>query len=87
MIPKTIAPTVKDTNSLTVPNTEIDYPPFTSWKLIVIRTMQVPSLNKDYPSIKERNFFGAPASFRRAKTATVSVQESTDPNIKASDQL
>mgnify|MGYP006869349354 CR=1 FL=1 len=63
------------------------FPPFTSSKLIVSKTIQVPSLNKLYPSIKELNFFGAPASLSNAKTATVSVQESTDPNINAYGML
>ena len=59
------------------------FAPFTSYKLIVSKTIHVPSLNKLSPSIKELNFFGAPAYLSKAKTATVSVQESTDPNIKA----
>jgi len=45
--------------------------------------MQDPSLNKLSPSMRELNFLGAPASLSRARTATVSVQESTDPNINA----
>lgn len=36
--------------------------------------------------MSELNFLGAPASFNKAKTATVSVQDSTDPNINASGQ-
>ena len=49
--------------------------------------MHVPSLNKLYPSIRELNFLGAPAYFNNAKTATVSVHDNTDPNIKAYGQL
>jgi hypothetical protein len=49
----------------------------------VNKIIQVPSLSKLSPSIKELNFFGEPDSFKRAKTATVSVQESTAPNINA----
>ena len=49
--------------------------------------MHVPSLNKLYPSIRELNFRGAPAYFNNAKTATVSVHDNTDPNIKAYGQL
>lgn len=45
--------------------------------------MQVPSLNKLSPSIKELNFLGAPAYLSKAKTATVSVHDNTEPNIKA----
>lgn len=61
--------------------------PFTNYRLMVNNIMQVPSLNKLSPSINELNFLGAPAYLRRAKTATVSVQERTDPNIKAYGQV
>ena len=57
--------------------------PLHSSKLIVNRIMQLPSLRRLYPSIKELNFLGAPASLRRERTATVSVQERMDPNMKA----
>jgi hypothetical protein len=33
------------------------------------------------------NFFGAPASLSKANTATVSVQDKTDPNMNASGKL
>lgn len=59
----------------------------TSYKLMVYKIMHDPSLIKLYPSIRELNFLGAPASFRRARTATVSVQESTDPNMNAYGQV
>lgn len=61
--------------------------PLTNYKLIVNKTMHVPSLNRLSPSISELNFLGAPASLSSAKTATVSVQERTEPNINAYDQL
>lgn len=61
--------------------------PFTNSKLIVNRTMQVPSLKRLSPSINELNFRGAPASFSRARTATVSVHDNTEPNINAYGQL
>ena len=37
--------------------------------------------------MSELNFLGAPASLSKASTATVSVHDNTDPNIKASGQL
>ena len=49
--------------------------------------MHVPSFNKDSPSIKELNFFGAPISFKSDITATVSVQERMEPNRKAEGQV
>lgn len=63
------------------------FSPLTSSKLIVSKTIHVPSLNKLSPSINELNFLGAPAYLSKAKTATVSVHESTEPNIKASGML
>jgi hypothetical protein len=82
IIPKTIAPIVNSKNAIPIWRGCIG-PPLTNYKLIVSKTIQVPSLNKLYPSINELNFLGAPASFKIAKTATVSVHESTDPNINA----
>jgi len=41
--------------------------------------MQVASFIRDSPSIKERNFYGAPTSFNKATTAAVSVQDNIDP--------
>lgn len=82
MIPKTIAPIVSSKKEIPIWRGCIG-PPFTNYKLIVNKTIQVPSLNKLYPSISELNFLGAPASFNIANTATVSVHDSTDPNIKA----
>jgi len=61
--------------------------PFTNYKLIVYKIIHEPSLSKLSPSINELNFRGAPAYLRSASTATVSVQESTDPNIKASGHV
>jgi hypothetical protein len=81
--PSTIAPIVSSKNKITIYKACI-YPPLTNYKLIVSKTMHVPSLNKLYPYIKELNFFGAPAYFNKANTATVSVHDSTDPNINAS---
>jgi hypothetical protein len=46
--------------------------------------MHVPSFISDSPSIKELNYLGAPTSFRRDITATVSVQDKIAPNINAS---
>jgi hypothetical protein len=45
--------------------------------------MQLPSLIRLSPYIKDLNFLGAPAYFNKANTATVSVQDKTEPNIKA----
>ena len=81
--PRTIAPIVSSRNKITISMACIEFP-FTISKLIVSKTIQVPSLNKLYPSIKELNFLGAPAYFNNANTATVSVHDKTDPNIKAS---
>lgn len=50
---------------------------------IVNKTIQVPSLSKDSPSMSELNFFGAPTSFNSANTATVSVQLRMAPKRKA----
>lgn len=86
MTPRTMAPTVSSRNNITIWRGGM-FSPFTSYKLIVNKTIQVPSLNKLSPSIKELNFFGAPAYLSNANTATVSVQESTDPNMKASGIL
>lgn len=86
IIPRMMAPIVSYKNSITIYKGSIFYP-FTSYKLIVSNTMHVPSLNKLSPSIRELNFLGAPAYFSKASTATVSVQDSTDPNIKASGML
>jgi len=82
VIPKIIAPTVNSKKSCTIYKGGRLFP-FTNCKLIVYSTMQVPSLNKLSPYIRELNFLGAPASLSRAKTATVSVQDKTEPNIKA----
>lgn len=82
--PNITAPTVNSKNSLTM-NKAGGIVPLTSYKLIVYKTIHDPSLNKLSPSIKELNFLGAPASLSKAKTATVSVHESTDPNINASE--
>ena len=57
--------------------------PLTSYKLIVKRIIHVPSFKRLSPSIRELNLRGAPAYFRRANTATVSVHERTEPNMKA----
>jgi hypothetical protein len=81
-----IAPIVNSKNSLII-NKGGGIEPFTSYKLIVNNTIQLPSLNKLSPSIKELNFLGAPAYFNKANTATVSVHESTDPNINAYGQV
>lgn len=80
--PRTMAPTVSSRKSTTIVKGGM-FSPFTSYKLIVNKTMQVPSLNKLSPSIKELNFLGAPAYLSKAKTATVSVHDNTEPNIKA----
>jgi len=42
---------------------------------------------RDSPSIKELNFLEAPASFNNAKTATVSVHDRIEPNMKAPVQV
>ena len=80
--PRIIAPIVSYKNSLTIYKGGMS-PPLTSYKDIVSKTIHVPSLNKLYPYIKELNFFGAPAYFSRASTATVSVHDNTDPNMNA----
>ena len=49
--------------------------------------MQAPSFNKDSPSIREFSFLGAPISLRIDRTATVSVLDKIDPNIKADFQV
>jgi hypothetical protein len=50
---------------------------------MMIRIIQVASLIRDSPSIKDLNFYGAPNSFKRATTAAVSVQERIEPIRKA----
>jgi hypothetical protein len=84
--PNIIAPSVNSRNNCTIYSGGGLFP-LTSSKLIVNNTIQVPSLNRLYPSINELNLRGAPAYFNSAKTATVSVQDRTDPNINAYDQL
>lgn len=84
--PKTMAPRVNQKNNRMI-NIGGGGLPLTNYKLIVNRIIHVPSLNKLYPSINELNFRGAPAYFNKAKTATVSVHERTDPNIKASGHV
>lgn len=80
--PSTMAPTVSYRNSCTIlRGGGLD--PFTNYRLIVNSTMHDPSLNKLSPSMSELNLRGAPAYFNSAKTATVSVHESTEPNINA----
>jgi len=80
--PKITAPPVSSINRIEISMTPI-LPPLHNSILIVNRIMHVPSFSKLYPSIRELNFFGAPASFSKAKTATVSVQERIDPNMNA----
>jgi hypothetical protein len=80
--PNKIAPSVSYKNNYPM-NKAGGIFPFTNSKLMVNRIIQDPSLSKLSPSIKELNFRGAPASFRRASTATVSVQDNTDPNMNA----
>ncbi len=75
MEPKSIPPKVKLKKSPTIDKGPIYSPPFlvafTISLAISNKTMQVPSLNKLSPSIKLFNFFGAPTSFSKAKTATI----------------
>lgn len=80
--PSTIAPPVNYTNSFPISNIPM-LPPLQSSKLIVNKIIQLPSFRRLYPSISELNFLGAPASLSKASTATVSVQDKTEPNIKA----
>ena len=86
MTPRMMAPIVNSRNNWQIPRMGGFYP-FTICKLMVNKTMHVPSLNKLSPSMSDLNFLGAPAYLSKANTATVSVHDSTDPNIKASDQL
>ncbi len=86
MTPRTIAPMVSSRNSMTIYSGCIS-PPLTSSRLMVSNTIHVPSLNKLSPYINELNFFGAPAYFNNANTATVSVHDKTDPNMNASGML
>ena len=85
-MPRTTAPSVSWRNSSPI-NSGGGADPLTNSKLIVYKIIQVPSLSRLSPYISELNFLGAPASFNKASTATVSVQESTDPNINAYDHV
>jgi hypothetical protein len=80
--PRIIAPIVSYKNSLTIYKGGM-LPPFTNYNDIVNKTIHVPSLKRLSPSISELNFFGAPASFSNANTATVSVHDKTEPNMNA----
>lgn len=50
---------------------------------MIIKIIQVASLIRDSPSIKDENFLGAPTSFKSATTAAVSVQDIIDPRRNA----
>jgi hypothetical protein len=86
MHPSAMAPRQSSKNNFPI-NSGGGILPLTNSKLTVYKIIQVPSLSKLYPSIKELNFLGAPAYLRSASTATVSVQESTEPNMNASGQV